>query len=186
MTQSTDVSPVRKARSMLWRLVLLLPALVCAAWGYVAYAKVPSGGTVTSIGLKTKSDLSGQTRDAYDSVDPGTPDIYLVLKFRDETSLQLPTHQDTVIGSGLSWTLPTPRPLDQITSVEVWDDNTLLKNKQLDRVAINNGWTGTGQTFAITLEGIHPQPPQWALPLLVAGATLAGVVVLKFVWDQAI
>lgn len=186
ITDPTPAKPVRQARSMLWRLILLVPAIVCAAWGLVAYRNVPEGGSVTSIGLKTKGDLSGQTRDAYDSVDPGTPDLYLVIKLRDETSVQLPTYKDTVIGSGLTWTLPTPRPLDQITMVEVWDDNTLMKNKQLDRVTFNNTWTGEGQTFSLSMDGAHPAPPTWALPLLVAGATLGGLVLLKFVWDQAI
>jgi hypothetical protein len=182
----SDIRPPRRARSMLWRLVLLIPALVCAACGFAAYKNVPEGGTVTSISLKTRGDLSGQTRNAYDSVDPGTPDIYLKLQLRDESSFQLPAYKDTAIGSGLTWTLPTPRDLAQITMVEVWDDNTLLSNKQLDRVAINNTWAGEGQTFAITLTGTHPAPPPWALPLLVAGATLGGIVLLKFVWDQAI
>ncbi len=184
--ETTPANPVRQARSMLWRLILLVPAIACAVWGLIAYKNVPEGGTVTSIHLKTKGDLSGQTRDAYDSVDPGTPDIYLIIKMRDETSVQLPTFKDTVIGSGLTWTLPTPRPLDQITMVEVWDDNTLLKNKQLDRVTFNNTWAGEGQTFSLGLEGTHPAPPPWALPLLAAGATLGGIVLLKFVWDQAI
>lgn len=178
--------PVRKARSMLWRLALLVPAIVCAVWGYIGYSSVPPGGTVTSISLKTKSDIAGQTRDAKDAIDPGTPDLYLKLMLRDQTSVQLPVYEDTMIGSGLTWTLPTPRLLEEINSVEVWEDNTLLKNKQLDRIALDGGWSGTGQTFMITLAGTHPQPPRWALPLLAAGATLAGVVILKFVWDQAI
>lgn len=180
--------PVRKARSMFWRLILLLPGIICAAWGYVAYSGESVGAaTVHSIHLKTKTDIGGQTRDAYDAVDPGTPDLFLKLSLRDQPdSLQLETHKDTVIGSGQSWTLPTPRPLDQITMVEVWDENTLLKDKQLDRIAIDNNWSGEGQTFLISLEGTHPQPPRWALPLLAAGATLAGLVILKFVWDQAI
>ena len=184
---STRVRPVRPARSMLWRLILLVPAIICGMWGYLAYSNVPTGGTVTSITLKTKSDIAGQTRDAYDSIDPGTADLYLQIKLKDqEEPLRLQTHKDTVIGSGQSWMLPTPRSLDQITMIEVWDDNTLLKNKQLDRIAINNVWIGEGQTFAVMLEGTHLGPPPWALPLLAAGATLAGIVLLKFVWDQAI
>lgn len=185
-SESVATAPPRKARNMLWRLVLLVPAIGCAAWGYIAYRNVPEGGTITAISLKTKPDLSGQTRNAYDSVDPGTPDLYLVLGLRDGTTFQLPAYKDTVIGSGLTWTLPTPRPLDQITMIEVWDDNSLMKNKQLDRVAINNVWGADGQTFSLTLAGTHPTPPPYALPLLVAGATLGGLVLLKFVWDSAI
>lgn len=180
--------PPRKARSMLWRLVLLVPAIVCAVWGYVAYRNVSDAdGVVTSFTLTTKPGLAGQTRDAYDSIDPRTPDLFLQFSADDvKDPIRLETHNDTVLGSGQTWTIPPRWRLSQIKMVEVYDENTLLKDKQLDRISINGSWTAEGQTFALTLAGTHPASPPYALPLLTAGATLGGLVLLKFVWDSAI
>ena len=181
------VQPLPRARSYVWRLLALIPAAVMLAIGGWAYTHPPAGGQVQSIRLATKSSLSGQARDAYDSVDPRTPDLYLkVSRTNSEAEIQLPPFNDTPVGNGLTFTLSRPTDLLSIGQISVWDEN-VLSDKQLDRIELSSGaWFGEGQTFRVDLYGIHPTPPDWALPLAAVGGTLALVVLLRFVWDQAL
>lgn len=185
-TDPPTATPVRRARSHVWRLLLFLIALGVAGVGFYARATTPAGGTVTAVKLTTKSDIAGQARDAYDSVVPTTPDLYLVVKRAGGQVERTDTFKDTPIGSGLTWQL-APTPLGEIDLIEVWDKRRLIGDKQLDRIAFPpDAWSGRGQTFELTATGTHAEPPAWALPVACAGATLAALLLLRFVWDQAL
>lgn len=180
-------APVRPATSYAWRLMMLIPAIALIAYGYWRRIDVPPGGTVMSIRLTSKSDLSGQVRDAYAGVMPTTADFYLKLVTPDGGELKLPPFEDTPLGNGLTWTLDKPIALDQIARVEVWDDNGMLPDKQLDRIEIpSNEWEIDGQTFHVRMNGQKLEAPRWATPLMSVGAVLGAVIVLRFVWDQAV
>jgi hypothetical protein len=181
------VVPIRPAANYAWRLMMLIPAIALIVYGYWRYKDVPPGGTVTSIRLTSKADLSGQVRDAYAGVSPTTADFYLKLFLPDGSELKLQPFDDTPLGNGLTWTLDKPIPLDQIARVEVWDDNSMLPDKQLDRIEIPmSAWEIDGQTFHLRMNGSKLEPPRWATPLIGVGAMLFAVVLLRFVWDQAI
>lgn len=195
MNDTTDLTsqPVtaRPAANYAWRLMMLIPAIALIAYGYWRYKDVPPGGTVTSIRLTSKTDLSGQVRDAYAGVSPTTADFYLKLFAPDGGELKLPPFDDTPLGNGLTWPLEKPIPLDDLARVEVWDDNSMLPDKQLDRIEIPtndlaNEWEIDGQTFHVRMNGSKLEPPRWATPLMGVGAVLFAVVLLRFVWDQAI
>lgn len=185
-TTPPTVPPVSRARSHVLRLVLLVIALGIAGVGFYFRANVPAGGTVTAIKLTTKPDIAGQARDAYDSIVPTTADLYLVVQRAGGERSRTDTFKDTPIGSGLTWQL-SPMPLGDIDLIEVWDKRRLIGDKQLDRVAFPpDAWVARGQTFELSAIGTHPEPPPWALPVACAGATLAGLLLLRLVWDQAI
>lgn len=179
--------PPRRARSHVGRLILLILALIVAGVGFYARSTVPPGGTVTAIKLTTKPDIAGQARDAYDSIVPTTADLYLIVKSPGGRAEKTDTFKDTPIGSGLTWTLSPPRDLREIELVEIWDRRRLIGDKQLDRIAFPpDAWVARGQTFELTAQGTRREPPPWAMPVAYAGATLAGLLLLRLVWDQAL
>lgn len=179
--------PIKPATSYAWRLLMLIPAIALLAYGYWRRVDVPPGGTVTSIRVTSKSNISGQVRDAYAGVSPTTADFYLVLATQDGGTTKLAPFKDTPLGNGLTWMLDTPMQSGDLARVEVWDDNALLSDKQLDRVELSaDAWDVDGQTFHIRLNGSRLEPPLWATPLMAVGGVLGAVVILRFVWDQAL
>ena len=184
---SEPAKPIPRATSYGWRLLMLVPAVLLCAYGYWRQIDVAPGGTVNSIRLTAKPDIAGQVRDAYASVDPRTSDYFLQVQKRDGGSLKTNVFGDTQLGNGLTWPLESPLSLGDVSRVEVWDHNSLLPDKQLDRVELDGmAWSATGQTYQVSLIGTRPEPPRWAMPLMAVGATLGAVVLLKFVWDQAL
>jgi len=180
---TTSAHPRHRAASYIWRLLLLIPALAATGIGWWKYSDVPPGGTVTAVKLTTKPGPVGQVREAYDTVKPSTPDLYLKI-FVPGREVNTRTFTDQPIGNGVTWNLESPFSLLEIKKVEVWDDDA-FGDTQLDNVNME-GWSAEGQTFRIELQGEHPRPPEWALPLASAGATLAAVILLRFVWDQVV
>lgn len=176
---------VRPAASYLWRLLLLIPAGAMLAVGWVKYVDVPGGGTVQSIRVTTKPGPVGQFAEAKRQVRPSNPDLYLKLHLQG-IEKNTRTFKDMPVGNGLIWHLDDPIDVKAIRRVEVWDDDT-FGDTLLDQVSIAGGeWSAEGGEFRIELQGVRPQPPEWALPVAAAGATLCAVVLLRFVWDQVI
>ena len=184
---ATPPPPARpRATSYAWRLLMLVPAIVLASYGYWRHTDVPAGGTVSAIRIVSKGGISGQVQDAYAGVSPTTADLYLVLA-RKQGELRLPPFSDTPLGNGLEWPLDPPLELDDVTRVEVWDHNPILKDKPLDRIGLpGNVWVAEGQTFRVEMKGTREAPPRWAMPLAAVGGVLGAVVMLRFVWDQAL
>ena len=189
-TTAAVARPVRPAANYTWRLLMLIPALALVAYGYWRYTDVSPGGDVTSIRLTSKENISGQVRDAYAGVLPTTADFFLILARRGAEPLRLETFEDTPLGNGLTWQLPAAMAMSDLVRVEVWDDNGLLSDKELDRIELPGdlakAWEIDGQTFHVRLNGRRLDPPRWATPLMAVGGVLFAVVLLRFVWDQAI
>jgi hypothetical protein len=166
---------------------MLVPAIALAGYGYWRYVDVPTGGTVTAIRISSKGGISGQVQDAYAGVAPTTADLFLILALRDREPLRLKPFDNTPLGNGLTWPLDAPLQLEDVTRVEVWDHNPILKDKPLDRIELPGSlWSSEGQTFHVAMIGTHREPPRWALPLASVGGVLGAVVLLRFVWDQAL
>lgn len=186
MTDINVPSP-KRATSYVWRLFMLIPAIALFGYGYWRHTQAPAGGTVTSIRATSKPGISGQVQDAYAGVMPTTADLYLVIHRDEGEPIKLQPFDDTPLGNGLTWPLDAPLSQDDIARVEVWDYNTIVKDKALDRIEFgDNAWTRDGQTFSIMLIGQHAEKPRWPLPLASVGAVLGAAVVLRFVWDQAL
>lgn len=182
-TMDTPQPTPRLAASYLWRLLVLIPAMAATGYGWLLYTNVPPGGTVNAIKLTNKPGPVGQVREVYDTIKPSTPDLYLKV-FVPGRSIQLRTFKNQPIGNGVTWHLEAPLNVLDVKKVEVWDDDT-FGDSQLDNINMES-WITDGQTFRIELQGTRPSAPEWALPLAAAGATLAGVVLLRFVWDQVV
>lgn len=182
-SQIPTAPPPRRAASYIWRLLLLLPAAAVAGFGWMKYSDVPVGGTVNAIKLTVKPGPVGQAREAFDSVKPTTPDLYLKFNVPGR-DIETPVKDDQPIGNGVTWYLDGQFNLTDIKRVEVWDDDT-FGDKQLDNITMN-GWFTDGQTFRIELLGERVRAPEWALPTAAAGATLCAVILLRFVWDQVV
>jgi len=187
MTDAPTPPPVRRARSYAWRLLVLLPALAMLGVGLWYHRDVADHAPIRAVRLATKGGIGGQTREAYDNLKPGTPDLYLILKAAGGNVLaQTPAREDTPVGNGLSWDLSPPIDSAAIAKIEVWEDD-VLGDTLMDQVGFAAGsWSAEGGAFRLDLVGERPTPRPWALPLAAVGGTLAGVVLLRFVWDQAL
>ncbi|MCS7032398.1 MAG: hypothetical protein NZ561_00205, partial [Phycisphaerae bacterium] len=89
--------PVARARSYLVRLLLLVPAGLMLAVGWWKHSNVPEGGSVEAIRLTVKPGPVGQVREAYDSLNPGSPDLYLKISVAGR-EIRTPTFKDHPIG----------------------------------------------------------------------------------------
>lgn len=194
MEQAPDPSPHAPARSLasrprpaasyLWRLLVLIPAAAMLAVGLWKHTDVPDGGTVTAIRLTIKPGPVGQFAEAKRQVRPSNPDLYLKLHLQG-IARNTRVFKNMPIGNGLTWNLDDPLDFKAIRRIEVWDDDT-FGDTLLDQVSLGGEWSVEGGEFRLELLGTRPQPPDWALPVAVAGGTLCAVVLLRFIWDQAI
>ncbi len=167
------------------RLLWLIPSLAVFAIGLYAYRNVEPGGTVESIKLTTKPGPVGQASEALRLV-TGTYDLYLKIKPANQPSVRTSTYEDMAIGNGLVWPLPRQFKLQELNSVDVWDEHTFRSDKNLDHINTDGNWSAEGQMFHIELIGKQNEAPKWALPTLAVGGTLSILVLLRFIWDQVV
>jgi len=175
---------VPRARPYL-RLLWLIPSAAVLAVGLYGYMNYQPGGTVESIKLSTKPGPVGQASEALRLI-TSTPDLYLKVKTTQDPHWQSPTYNNMAIGNGLIWSLPHQYKLSDVLSVDVWNEHTFRKDVNLDHITMNGQWNAEGQTFRVELLGKENEPPKWALPTLAVGATLSGLVILRFIWDQVV
>jgi hypothetical protein len=166
------------------RLLWIIPAGAILAIGLWSYLNVEPGGTVEAVKLVTKPGPVGQASEALRLV-TGTYDLYMKIKTTGG-ELKTDTYKDRAIGNGLIWQLPRQFKLQDVKQVDVWDAHTFRSDKNLDHINLDGQWFAEGQTFRIELQGKANEPPKWALPMLAVGATLTGLVLLRFVWDQVV
>jgi hypothetical protein len=187
MTQVLPKSARRTPRAKPYLgLLLLIPALAAAWYGWRAYHDVPAGGQVQAVQITTKQGFVGQAAEAVDNVKPESPDLYIQVFLHQGKKIVMPAYKDTPIGNGLIWKLGTPLDLHNVDRVEVWDHNAVWKDKEFDRISLNDNWEAEGQRFHVTLMGEKITAPDWAMPTMIAGAAVGLLVVLKFVWDQVV
>lgn len=177
--------PRRTARARPYlRLLWIVPAAAILAVGLWAYLNVEPGGTVDSIKLITKPGPVGQASEALRLV-TGTYDLYLKIK-TSTGELKTDTYNDRAIGNGLIWPLSRQYKLQDVKEIDVWEARSIRSDKNLDHINLGGQWFAEGQMFKIELQGKANEPPRWALPTLAVGATLTGLVILRFVWDQVV
>jgi len=173
-----------------YTLLALLSAAVIATGLYLRYwlrPAPPDPGTVTEIRLAPKAGLD--LRQIEDVL--GAPSYYLEIR-TDPGSVRTPTIKSTRIGNGLTFKLPVPIRLLDIKEVKVWDENTMRKDTQVDRLDNTAGTpsrTTSGERFTFTLTGYEPTPPadlRIGLYLAIAGGAVFLLTLLAFVRAQVI
>ena len=139
-------------------------------------------GTVTEvrITLKPGIDLS-KVKDVLD-----TPDYFLEV-WTAQGHLRTQTSKDTPVGNGLTFKLPVPVRLVDVTEVKVWDED-IRKNALVDRVDKPSRDTA-GEKFNFSLMGQVPPPTptkRIALTLVCVGSVIFLLALLRFLTAQAI
>lgn len=190
MDESTGSTsqPLPRARAFPWfdaLLTVLLGACVTLAglamlfW----YAAPADTGTVNQVRIVAKPgiDLS-KIEEIID-----TPDYY-VEAWSGEGMIRSATQKDTRVGNGLTFDLPVPMRVADVTEVKVWDENITRDSlvDRVDRVAFRQ--IG-GEKFKFELIGQTPpiaRDRQIGWGLAIAGGAVLALSVLRFIWRQAV
>jgi hypothetical protein len=146
------------------------------------YSPPPDLGTVTEvrITLKPGIDLS-KVEDVID-----TPDYYLEV-WTPQGNLRTEVFKDIRVGNGLTFKLPVPLRLADVTEVKVWDQD-VRKDSLVDRVDRPARDTA-GEKFNFHLAGQVPPPTptkRIALALACVGSVIFLLALLRFLTAQAI
>jgi hypothetical protein len=176
------------AASFPWFAYILL-ALVCAcvvAAGLALTFWSPGAddaGTVSEIRITAKPGID--LRKIEEVLD--TPDYYLEL-LAGEGSIRTGTFKNTRVGSGLTFKLPVPVPFSAVKELKIWDEETIGKDKQVDRVD-RPAREVDGEKFHFALTGyIPPHTHQWkiGLALSICGGAILLLTLLKFIRAQVL
>jgi hypothetical protein len=181
--------PLPKARSFPWFPWLLL-ALAGGGIGYVGWLLLqkPPGplelGTVREIRITAKPglDLTKLKENFW------TPDYYLEI-YTDLGHVQTPTIKSTPVGNGLTFKMPVPLRIADITEIRAKDENTLSKDTTVDRIDHLSSREVDGEKFHFQLLGFQPQPQHdktLAWTLIIGGVALFLLSLLRFITAQVI
>jgi hypothetical protein len=189
MSESTiDPGSIPRARPFPWfdaLLTVLLGACVMLAGLalLLRYAQPVDQGTVQQVRITAKPgiDLSKIEEVLF------IPDYYIEA-WSGEGMIRSATKKRTRVGSGLTFDLPVPMRLADVSEVKVWNENVLRDSlvDRVDRVASRNL---EGERFRFELIGHTPplsRDRQVGLGLAIAGAAVVGLSLLRFVWRQAV
>ena len=116
-----------------------------------------------------------------------TPDYYLEL-LTDQGAIRTRTFKNTRLGAGLTFKLPVPVPLSAVKELKIWDEETIGRDKQVDRVD-RPARDVEGEKFHFTLTGyIPPHSHQWkvGLALSICGGAILLLTLLKFIRAQVL
>jgi hypothetical protein len=140
-------------------------------------------GTVNEIRITAKPGID--LRKIEEVLD--TPDYYLEL-LTEQGAIRTKTFKDTRVGSGLTFKLPVPVPLAAVKELKIWDEETIGKDKQVDRVD-RPAREVDGEKFHFALTGyIPPHSHQWkvGLALSICGGAILLLTFLKFIRAQVL
>lgn len=140
-------------------------------------------GTVSEVRIIAKGDIDMQK---FEEV-LDTPDYYLEL-LTDQGSIKTKAFKDTRLGNGLTYKLPVPVPMSAVKELKVWDEESIGKDKMMDRVdrplrEVN------GEKFHFSLSGYVPprsNERKVGLALAICGGVILLLTVLKFVRAQVV
>ncbi len=187
-TTTTPASPPPPATPFPWFAYILL-ALVSACVAAAGLALlfwspgVEDAGTVREIRITAKPGIDLRKLEEVIS----TPDYYLEL-LTDQGSIRTRTFKNTRVGSGLTFKLPVPVPLSAVKELTIWDEETIGKDKQIDRVD-RPAREVDGEKFHFALAGyIPPHSHQWkvGLALSISGGAILLLTLLKFIRAQVL
>jgi hypothetical protein len=172
--QPTSAETVPQARR--YRLPLLIwPALAAVAVGlgllFFGESEEVTAVRVKSTGLVMPNIMS-------------SPDFYVELKLKDGTTQDTAAFTNVPIGGGLTFDLPTPVVLSEISQVVLYDDD-FVSDEMLDRADVTERKC-EGQAHAFELLGPENQWATAAIVALVCGGAGLLYVVLMFIRSHAL
>jgi hypothetical protein len=183
-----DVHPgLRAAQGFPWfpyvLLALLSACVLLCGLALTYWRDVPDVGTVTEIRITAKPgiDLS-KIEEILD-----TPDYYLEV-LTEPGSVKTETFGDTRVGNGLTFKLPVPLRVADVTEVKVWDEDAVGKDKLIDRVD-HPGRSVDGEKFHFNLTGwTPPKSKDWqiGMTLAIVGGVVLMITAVKFVRAQVV
>jgi hypothetical protein len=140
-------------------------------------------GTVNEVRITAKPGIDFRKLEEVLS----TPDYYLEL-LTEQGAIRTRTFKNTRLGTGLTFKPPVPVPLSAITELRIWDEETISKDKQIDRVD-RPAREVDGEKFHFSLSGyIPPHSNQWkvGLALAICGGAILLLTLLKFIRAQVL
>src|SRR2546429_2869998 len=162
---------------ILWALVS--PCVVAAGLALLFWTPgAQDPGTVSEIRITAKPGIDLRKLEEVIS----TPDYYLEL-LTDQGAIRTKTFKDTRVGSGLTFKLPVPVPLSAVKELKIWDEETISKDKQIDRVD-RPAREVDGEKFHFSLTGyVPPHSHQWkvGLALSICGGAILLFTLLKII-----
>jgi hypothetical protein len=164
-------------------LALVSACVVACGLALLWMRDVADAGTVTSIRITAKGDVDMQK---FEEV-LDTPDYYLEL-LTDQGSIRTKAFKDTRLGNGLTYKLPVPVPMSAVRELKVYDEDSIGKDKMMDRVD-KPVREMKGEKFQFSLLGeIPPRPSHWkiGLALLICGGAILLLTILKFIRAQVV
>jgi len=165
-------------------LLVLLSASVLTSGLLIFYLPDSADpGTVNEIRITAKPGIDlRKLEEVFD-----IPDYYLEL-LTDQGAIRTKTFKDTRVGNGLTFKLPVPVPLSAVKELKIWDEETVGKDKQVDRLDRPSRETD-GEKFHFSLAGqIPPRPNTFkiGLALSICGGLLLLLTLLKFLRSQVL
>jgi len=186
-TAATNAAPPSAAPFPWFAYILLALVSACVVAAGLALSFWSPGsedpGTVNEIRITAKPGID--LRKLEEVLD--TPDYYLEL-LTEQGAIRTKTFKDTRVGSGLTFKLPVPVPLSAVKELKIWDEETIGKDKQVDRVD-RPAREVDGEKFHFALTGyIPPHSHQWkvGLALSICGAAILLLTLLKFIRAQVL
>jgi len=113
-----------------------------------------------------------------------SPDFYVELVLKDGTAQDTASYTDTPIGGGLTFDLPAPVSLSDISQVVLYDDD-LLRDEMLDRADVA-GRNCDGQSHGFELMGPPNRFATVGAVVLACGAICLAYVAIAFVRAHAL
>lgn len=182
---STTLPKARSFPWFAWLLVLLMGAGGAGAGYYLL--KRPMGavdlGTVREIRITEKPglDLTKLKENFF------SPDYYLEI-YTDLGTVRTKTADSTPVGNGITFAMPVPLRLADITQIKARDENTMRKDATVDRID-HPGRETDGEKFHFQLVGEVPnshRDNRLAWGLVIAGGGFFLLAVIRFVSKQVI
>ncbi len=195
-TKPTTSSSVRTGHGpTIWRRLRFLPlALIFAAVAITTLLRAQNHPTTTAHFINSIK----VTKPSSMTIDPSSilmsdneQDFYVIITLKNDKTVRLATHENTLIGNGLTWNLTTSLPLENIAEISLWDDDP-ISDDHLDRVSMDGeSFSAQGQHYHFDLiedQAGVPDPPDprimWSI--ISGSGVLALLAAVFFVRDQAL
>lgn len=187
-TTTSTSSALPRATPFPWFDALLTVALgICvllAGLGMLFWYAAPADpGTVQQVRIVPRQGIDlGKIGEIL-----STPDYY-VEAWSGQGMIRSATHKGTRVGSGLTFDLPVPMRLADLTEVRVMNSN-ILRDTLVDRVDRIAARQIEGERFKFELIGQTPplsRDRQVGMGLAIAGGAVVALSLLRFIWRSAV